>query len=328
MRGCGYWQRSSMRTAGVFQWLPGEERYARASPRVHRFRTPLGADGGRGGNQRADGGLELVGLVAQTGGTSSAAYVRWPDGRECALTRSALSLHWMRRSAALLSMARAEGLPVPRHDLVIEMADGRLAVIQERLPGWPPDWVDASRIEAIVEANSQFAGFLAGRPEGADLPMFLQPGGTSDRVRRRALEMHANRSRRLLRKIEEIERIEVDDVPEDDLVHPDYGLGNVLFDARGEITGIIDWNDGATRGDHRFALLKLGINVEAEGDQYGVQPGARRRLDAMLQAMIDPTLLRRYWAQWSLCAVSHAILHGFPVVGIDREIRLGEDRLA
>jgi aminoglycoside phosphotransferase (APT) family kinase protein len=279
-------------------------------------------------NDRTGSDLELIGLADQAGGTSSAAYVRWPDGRECALTRTDISLDWMRRTAEVLSMARAEGFPVPRHDLVIDLSDGRLAVVQERLPGQPANRVDASMIESMVLANEQFAGFLASRKNAPDLPFFLRPNEIDDQLWRQALETYSNRSRLLLRRIMEIEGIDRPEMTAHDLVHPDYGLGNVLFDETGNITGIVDWNGGATRGDRRFALLKLAINIAAEGEQYGVRPVARNRLDEIVNTMIDPVLLRLYWAQWTLRKVSHAIQNGFPSRDIERELRLGEDRLS
>lgn len=269
--------------------------------------------------------LELVGLDEQTGGTSGAAYVRWPDGRECALTRTTIALDWMHHTADVLSQFRADGHPVPRHDLVIALSDGRLAVVQERLPGRPPEWVDAGRIDAMVRANDQFAGLLADRP---DLPHVLATNTDDDRFRRRALGQHNDRSLRLLRRIEEIERGTHGDLPNDDLVHPDYGLGNVLFDASGEISGVVDWNGGAMRGDCRFALLKLSHNIEAEGDQYGVQQEARDHLDSILRQRIEPDALRLYWARWTLIAVVHAIQSGFPPSRIEEELDLGEERLA
>jgi aminoglycoside phosphotransferase (APT) family kinase protein len=279
-------------------------------------------------NDRTGSGLVLIGLADQAGGTSSAAYVRWPDGRECALTRTDISLDWMRRTAEVLSMARAEGFPVPRHDLVIELSDGRLAVVQERLPGRPPNRVDASMLEAIILANEQFAGFFADRKDALGLPFFLQPDGFEDQTRRQTLEEYSDRSRLLLQRIREIERIDRPEMIAHDLVHPDYGLGNVLFDESGKVTGIVDWNGGATWGDCRFALLKLGINIAAEGEQYGVQPDACNRLDEIVNTTIDPMLLRLYWAQWTLRKVSHAIQNGFPSRRVDKDLRLGEDRLA
>ena len=50
-------------------------------------------------NERTASGLELAGLAEQTGGTSSAAYVRWPDGRNGVLTRTTTPLDRMRQTA-------------------------------------------------------------------------------------------------------------------------------------------------------------------------------------------------------------------------------------
>ena len=77
-----------------------------------------------------------------------------------------------------------------------------------------------------------------------------------------------------------------------------------------------------------ISLLKLSINIAAEGDLYGVQPEARNRLEEIVTTTIDPTLLRLYWAQWTLRNVSHAIRNRFPHERINRELSLGEDRLA
>ena len=202
-------------------------------------------------NERTGSELELVGLDEQSGGTSSAAYVRWPDGRECALTRTDIPMGWMRRTADILSMLRAEGLPVPRHDLVIAFSDGRLAVVQERLPGRLLNRVDARDIDAMFVANEQFAGILANRRDIPHLPHVLQ-FGPDDQVRLHLIETYSVRSRLLLGRIQEIIRTTPQAVPGHGLVHPDYGLGNILFDECGEVTGIVDWNGGAMYGDHHF----------------------------------------------------------------------------
>lgn len=70
-------------------------------------------------NARTGAGLTLTGISGQAGGVSSAAFVRWPDGRDGALTRTRSPLARMRRTAAVLDMVRARGLPVPRHDLLL-----------------------------------------------------------------------------------------------------------------------------------------------------------------------------------------------------------------
>ncbi|MGC4190548.1 MAG: phosphotransferase [Thermomicrobiales bacterium] len=272
--------------------------------------------------------LELVALDEQTGGTSGAAYVRWPDGREWALTRTDIPLGWMRRTAEILSRLRSQGLPVPRHDLVISLADGYLAVVQERMPGRPPTWVNADRVEAMVRANERFAGLLADCWDGAILPDATTSASEDAHHRYAALEAYSDRSRHLLRRIREIERNAPTDLPNGDLVHPDYGLGNVLFDASGTISGIVDWNGGAWCGDHRFALLKLVLNIKAEGDQYGVQQEARDHLDEIVRGSIERDVLRLYWARWTSIKVAHAIREGFSSHRIDEELRLGEDRLS
>lgn len=252
--------------------------------------------------------------------------MRWPDGRECAITRTNIPIDWMRRTAEVLSTLRAEGLPVPRHDLVMELSDGRLAVLQERLPGRPLKRVESIDIDAMVAANDQFAEVLANRRDLPDLPRFNQLS-VDDRDRRKTLETYSDRSRRLLEQIQEIVRLSPQDIPGGGLVHPDFGLGNVLFDESRKVTGVVDWNGGATSGDHRFALIKLCINMTAEGEMYGVQSESHKRLEAIVKT-IEPVLLRLYWAQWTLCNVFHAIDNGFPPQRVDEELTLGENRLA
>ena len=101
-------------------------------------------------NDRTTSGLEVVGLADQVGGTSSAAFVRWPDGREAALTRTTTPLSVMRQTARVLEEARARGLPVPRHDLVMELSDGYVAVVQERMPGSQVSEVNPEVIDAFA----------------------------------------------------------------------------------------------------------------------------------------------------------------------------------
>ena len=60
-------------------------------------------------NERTGSDLELVGLADQVGGTSSAAFVRWPDGRQAALTRTTTPLAVMRQTARVLGDARRAG---------------------------------------------------------------------------------------------------------------------------------------------------------------------------------------------------------------------------
>src|SRR4051794_39518139 len=94
-------------------------------------------------NARTGSGLMLTGLADQVGGCSSAAFVAWPDGRESALTRTPTPLAVMRQTADVLNELRRHRLPVPAHQLVLELTDGYVAVVQERLPGRHVDSLDS-----------------------------------------------------------------------------------------------------------------------------------------------------------------------------------------
>ncbi|SDR84974.1 hypothetical protein [Microlunatus soli] len=119
-------------------------------------------------NARIGADLQLIGLDDQTGGTSSAAYARHRGtGVEVAITRTTASFTEMSLTAEVLELARAAGCPVPRHEQTVQLADGYVAVVQQRLPGRRPGRVDAATIDAMVAANDRFAGLLADR---ADIP--------------------------------------------------------------------------------------------------------------------------------------------------------------
>ncbi|MBO0884905.1 MAG: hypothetical protein J2P17_32140, partial [Mycobacterium sp.] len=60
--------------------------------------------------------------MAESGASGGAAFVEWPDGRAGVLTQPYASVERMRLTADILGLARSRGLPVPRHDLVVELA--------------------------------------------------------------------------------------------------------------------------------------------------------------------------------------------------------------
>ena len=277
-------------------------------------------------NERTGSGLELVGLAAQTGGTSSAAFIRWPDGRDGVLTRTSTPLDRMRQTAEVLSMVRSLGLPVPRHDLVIELADGGVVVVQERLPGRHAGRVDAGAIDAVVAMNERFACLLVDRPDVPPPPAFPAPG-PGDHPWERTLGRYSERTRRLLRRIREIGGGEPRELVGADLVHTDYSLGNVLWDEEGNITGVVDWNRGVARGDRRFALLGMRVDLATEGDRYEGQQDAIERLDEVIAATIEPTLLRVYWAHWTAHNVHWSIHHNFQSERIEQDLQLAESHL-
>ncbi|MBM7785494.1 phosphotransferase [Tenggerimyces flavus] len=257
-------------------------------------------------NDRAGCDLSLVG-VAEHGESGGAVYVRWPDGREGVVTRSPASLARMRQTAEVLAEARAAGLPVPRHDVVVELDDGVVALAQERLPGAPARRVDADVIDAMVSMNDRFAGLLAGRPDVPILPMLLQRGGSGE-PKHHVLENHSARTRRLLHAIHEIGDEEPHEMSGDDLVHPDYTFGNVLYDDRQHVSGVVDWNWGVSRGDRHLALVRIYIDLFWSTLYPGsVDQSASARLDEVVEELIDPHVLRMYWAHVTLGQLSYWI---------------------
>src|SRR5579875_440741 len=274
-------------------------------------------------NEQRHCGLELVGLAEQQGGTSSAAYIRWPDGRQGALSRSSMPVERIRQSAEVLTAVRNRGLPVPRHDLIFEASDGMLAIVQERLPGQPASRVDAVMMDQMAAMNESFAGLLADQP-GVPPPPAFAPTRYSDAQWNGTIGRLGERGQRLLAQLKRLSGGERYRITGNDLVHPDYGLGNILWDGHGHITGVVDWNWGAARGDRRFALLRLERNLAREGELYGAEPAAYQRLDEILANVIDPITLRIYRAHLAVEAAHQAICDDRSSETIERELRQAE----
>jgi hypothetical protein len=86
----------------------------------------------------------------------------------------------------------------------------------------------------------------------------------------------------------------------EDLLHPDYTLGNVLYD-QGRICGVVDWNWGALRGDRHFALTTIYIDLFwSTLSPSGPLWSAIKRLDEVVDPLISPPVLRRYWSHITL----------------------------
>ncbi|GAA5015339.1 phosphotransferase family protein [Actinopolymorpha pittospori] len=274
-------------------------------------------------NARTRAGLELVGMAEH--GDSGGAYVRWPDGRDAVVTRSHAPLDQLRTNADILRLARSRGLPVPRHDLLVEVGDGAVAVVQERLPGSPAVDVDVTTIDAMVAVNERFAHLLAERPDIPVPPLHLRTSGPAF-YRHQTLEQHSDRSRRLLRRIREIGAAEPHEMTGDDLIHNDYRPENILVDHQGQITGVVDWH--VARGDRHFTLVGLLFALTwctIDPRWSGVQQAAIDKLDDVLTETLEPSRLRLYWAHWTLRQLDLTITHA--PESVDLHLHLGESRL-
>ncbi|GAA1717240.1 hypothetical protein GCM10009745_77440 [Kribbella yunnanensis] len=268
-------------------------------------------------NHHMGSGLRLVG-IADHGQSGGAAFVEWPDGRPGVVTRSSLPMADLARTAEVLGAARSAGVLVPRHEAFVELTDG-VAVVQERLPGRPARRTDVEVIDALLAVTDEFVGLLA---ERTDVPP------PSPHLYESGLEQHSPRSRRLLRRIHELGDYEMTGT---DLVHPDFTVPNVLFDDHGQLSGVVDWNLGAFRGDRHWALVKLRFDLAWAAAQPGdeqpdTRPEAIERLDRALETRLEPEVLLAYWAHWTLTQLHWAVLHDDTAV-IDLHLELGESRL-
>jgi aminoglycoside phosphotransferase (APT) family kinase protein len=279
-------------------------------------------------NDLAGCGLVFTGLAEQ-GESGGAAFVRWPDGRPGVVTRSPIPIGQAHLAGDVLAFVREHGLPVPAYDLVVELADGTAAVVQERLPGEPARRVDVGVIEAMLELNERFAGVLAARPDVPVPSLYLRESGPSF-PRHETLAGYDERSRRMLRLIREAGAGEPHEMTGDDLVHTDFTVPNVLFDESGNVTGIVDWNFGVARGDRKFGLVKLRFDLTwalryAPADERADMRRAIDRVDVALEEL-PADVLRIYWAHRTLYQLHWAILSGQRDV-VELHLELGESRL-
>lgn len=254
-------------------------------------------------------------------------FVEWPDGRPGVITRFLGSLEEARRTASVIADAHNAGLPVPRHEFVVDI-DGTVLMVQERLPGRAPTEITPTVIDTIVDLNDRFASLLADRPDVPILPLCLDSSG-DPYPRHEVLASHGPRSRRLLGAITATATTGPRAMIGTDLVHIDLTTPNILFDPGGRITGVVDWNLGAYRGDRHLALVKTRFGLEWGLHSPVPAPteiAAAAHLDEILRERVAPDLLRAYWAHRMLYQLHFALQFAAPDV-LEWHLQVAEDRL-
>lgn len=268
--------------------------------------------------------------MAELGETNAAAYVQWPDGRQGVLTRTRYPIQHLERTAEILELVRAAGVPAPRYELIVQVQDWTV-VVQERLPGVPlaGGHIDLLMMEAVLALNESFAGLLIQRPDVPTIDIRLATEVTAAGVPRyAALEGYDNRTRELFARIREIHETSNGPMTGHDLVHGDFSPPNILFDETGNLTGIVDWHDHTLyRGDRRYSLVPLRFEL-AWGivrEWTTVDPAALRRLDEALDT-IEPVTLQLYWTYPSLNLLCAMIQEDRPT-DIDHLLTIAWSRL-
>jgi hypothetical protein len=135
---------------------------------------------------------------------------------------------------------------------VAETSDGFVAIVQEGMPGEHLERMTPAVVDALVEMNERFAHLLADHPEVAR-PAAFPTSDVAEVAWSETLGRNNDRGRLLLDRIRRIDGGHFHEMAGDDLVHTDYNLANVLFDADGTISGVVDWNWGAARLDEVLA---------------------------------------------------------------------------
>ncbi|MGW1429229.1 phosphotransferase [Streptomyces sp. NPDC002431] len=264
-------------------------------------------------------GVRLVVEGPCPGGQVGAAYVRWPNGHRSVMKwRPGARLDELRAGPlAVCAVLRERGYPCPSTELALQVDDA-VVLVQELLPGAPPDVLDHDGLDRALALNAAQAGLLAGRTDVPRVPLYLREDGPGYCLHE-PLRRHSARGAALEERIRSVGAAHPPVLAGDDVVHLDFHHGNLLA-VDGSVTGVVDW-DGAGRGDHRFDLVTLRFGLHA-GEQ---PPGVVRRLDEILDALPEDVLLP-CWAHMSLRMTDWAVRH-FPPEQVERWLELAEQRL-
>ncbi|MFF0343963.1 phosphotransferase family protein [Kribbella sp. NPDC004875] len=209
-------------------------------------------------------------LVRQlTGGLQTTAY-ELTDGTTRVILKWSEDPGWaprVRRAAGLVHRARAVGYPTPAWLAVGTTASGAPYELQEFVTGAPAplDRELARQLIAICElqrdlvpeAGVSWSGWSRG-------VVFEDWDGVWPRVR-----AYGGATAELMRRFEVLcEPYQGEQLPEDDLVHGDLNVGNLLVDD-GRIAGIVDI-EAAGCGSRAYDLVTLAMSAARDGAATGV----------------------------------------------------------
>jgi hypothetical protein len=207
--------------------------------------------------------------------------------------------------SALVSTARARGMPAPRYEDIVGLPDGGAVVLQEFVEGQRP--VPSRQLIALLLAlTERNRSALQGTAHAAQpTPLYLTEDGPGYCLHA-PLRSHSRQTRRLLDGIEEIGRSEVDALAGDDLVHFDCHPGNMLADPHDptRIVGILDW-DSATNGDVAIDAVTLALDLVL----YDTDPVLVDQIVDHLHQTTPESVLRPCWAHGLLRLVDWRIRH-------------------
>jgi Phosphotransferase enzyme family len=261
----------------------------------------------------AAGGPTLQLRELLSGGAVGAWVVRWDDGHESVMTWSPPLREGQRpgsldRAIEMMDLAADAGVPVPRYEAVVPLADGGVAVVQERIVGVTPELVTPGLIDRLLKLVECRRGLTAGTAfAGQPLPLYLRSDGPGFCLHDPVRTFSATTAV-LLDAIEDA----VDDDDDDqldgvDVVHLDFHIGNVLVDPGdpARVVAIVDWG-GAAPGQVELDLAILAFDLTWRS------PGPiQERVERHLLETTEQRLFAKVWAHASLRLLDWTVRH-FP----------------
>jgi len=258
---------------------------------------------------RAVGGPTLVLREPMVGGSIGAFAVERDDGTEWILTVAPPMAPGETGSPfedarELMGLAQDWGVPAPRYERVIPLADGSAAILQERVHGVPVTTATPALVDHVLGLAEIRRNLVAGtRFDGRPFPLHLMTSGRGF-CHHEPMRTHSVATRALLERIEAIGAEYGDELAGSDLVHFDYTLGNVLVRAHDPdcVAAIVDWH-GARGGDLAIDLAILRFDLSWRAPALGLD------VEATLRNEVDDATFLKVWAHASLRMIDWSIRH-------------------
>lgn len=251
---------------------------------------------------------QLVGRLS--GGETGAHKVLGPDGQPVVVKwDSRPESRQLRGEAVVLSerLRTHAGWPVPTQSVV----DGHEVrfVIQECMPGVPPEHFDHQLVERLLDLHSRRLGLA--RPEDpVHWPMALIATltmGGEGYCLHSSLRDYDGRTRSLVERVEAFGRtVDGEELIGDDIVHWDLHPGNLLVHD-GSLTAVVD-TDFAVVGDACFDLVMLAMTSLT----LPCEPGVRTRLFASAFDDLDELRAQAYLAHLFIRLIDWPVRRGQP----------------
>jgi hypothetical protein len=205
-----------------------------------------------------------------------------------------------------LDHIRLRGVPVP-HVVAAGYVGEAYAELWELVDGAPPKQVNGALIDGALEVLRLMQGTaLEGGTEWARWLLTSIDDGTRNFFRPGKLREAGGESAEILSAAQQVMgRYAPEDLTARDIVHGDFGLGNVLS-RQGTIVAVVDWS-GCRDGSGCFDVTSLWWDVASEGTEPSALLSVRRELESWPEA------------DRATCTAHHAARRAASALGTERQ---------